>query len=321
VNAPARRDITRRALAIGAATGIYGISFGVLSVAAGLSPAQTCAMSLLVFTGASQFATVGVIAAGGSAAAALAPALLLAARNGVYGLSLVPVLRGRLASRALQAQLVIDESTAMARAQDDAAAAHRAFLATGLSVFLFWNLGTLAGAIAGSGLGDPRRLGLDAMFPAAFLALLAPQLRRPGGGRLRRAAGDGPGAVRPGRRADPVLRVRRDPGPDRAAARAGGGMSWTALLALAAGAYVLKAVGPVVVGNRQLPTDVTQALELLSVPLVAALVAVQTLDGGGKLVLDARVPALAVAAVLVWRKAPFPVVLLAAAATAALLRL
>ena len=98
-------------------------------------------------------------------------------------------------------------------------------------------------------------------------------------------------------------------------------MSWTALLALAAGAYASKAVGPVVVGNRQLPSDVTQALELLSVPLVAALVAVQTLDGGGKLVLDARVPALAVAAELVWRKAPFPVVLIAAAATAALLRL
>ena len=281
-------------------------------------------MSLLVFTGASQFATVGVIAAGGSAAAALAPALLLAARNGVYGLSLVPVLRGRLASRALQAQLVIDESTAMARAQDDAAAAHHAFLATGLSVFLFWNLGTLAGAIAGSGLGDPRRLGLDAMFPAAFLALLAPQLRRPGapvaavsGALLATALVP----FAPGRRADPVLRVRRDPGPDRAAARPGRRMSWTALLALAAGAYVLKAVGPVVVGNRQLPTDVTQALELLSVPLVAALVAVQTLDGGGKLVLDARVPALAVAAVLVWRKAPFPVVLIAAAATAALLRL
>ena len=98
-------------------------------------------------------------------------------------------------------------------------------------------------------------------------------------------------------------------------------MSWTALLALAAAAYLLKAVGPVLVGNRQLPADVTQALELLSVPLVAALVAVQTLDGGGKLVLDARVPALAVAAVLVWRKAPFPVVLISAAATAALLRL
>ena len=98
-------------------------------------------------------------------------------------------------------------------------------------------------------------------------------------------------------------------------------MSWTTLLALAAAAYAMKAVGPVVVGNRRLPPEAAQALELLSVPLVAALVAVQTLDGGGTLVIDARVPAMAVAAVLVWRRAPFPLILLAAAATAALLRL
>jgi 4-azaleucine resistance transporter AzlC len=175
-----RRSITRDALAIGLATGAYAVSFGVLAVAAGLTPAQACAMSVLVFTGASQFAVIGVLGAGGSPAAALAPALLLAARNAVYGLALVPVLRGRRAARALKAQLVIDESTAMARAQEDPADAHRAFLATGLSVFVFWNLGTLAGALAGGGLGDPRDLGLDAMFPAAFLALLAPQLRRPG---------------------------------------------------------------------------------------------------------------------------------------------
>jgi 4-azaleucine resistance transporter AzlC len=176
----ARRSITRDALAIGLATGAYAVSFGVLAVAAGLTPAQACAMSVLVFTGASQFAVIGVLGAGGSPAAALAPALLLAARNAVYGLALVPVLRGRRAARALKAQLVIDESTAMARAQEDPADAHRAFIATGLSVFVFWNLGTLAGALAGGGLGDPRDLGLDAMFPAAFLALLAPQLRRPG---------------------------------------------------------------------------------------------------------------------------------------------
>jgi 4-azaleucine resistance transporter AzlC len=174
------RPITRDALAIGLATGAYAISYGVLAVAAGLSVAQTCAMSALVFTGASQFAVVGVLGAGGGVLAALAPALVLAARNAVYGLALVPVLRGRRASRALQAQLVIDESTAMAAAQDEPRAAHRAFLATGLSVFVFWNLGTLAGALAGGGIGDPRALGLDAMFPAAFLALLAPQLRRPG---------------------------------------------------------------------------------------------------------------------------------------------
>jgi 4-azaleucine resistance transporter AzlC len=152
----------------------------VLAVAAGLSVAQTCAMSLLVFTGASQFATVGVIGAGGSAAAALAPALLLAGRNALYGLSLVPVLRGSVLARALRSHLVIDETTAMARAQDDPAAARYAFTATGISVFVCWNAGTALGAVAGTGLADPSTLGLDAMFPAAFLALLAPQLRRPG---------------------------------------------------------------------------------------------------------------------------------------------
>jgi 4-azaleucine resistance transporter AzlC len=174
------RSVTRAALAIGVATGTYGVSFGVLAVTAGLSLAQACTMSLLVFTGASQFAVVGVIAAGGGAVAALAPALVLAGRNAIYGFALVPVLRGTRLGRAVQAQLIIDESTAMARAQDDPAAARRAFLATGLSVFLFWNLGTLAGALLGAGLGDPRDLGLDAMFPAAFVALLGPQLRRAG---------------------------------------------------------------------------------------------------------------------------------------------
>lgn len=169
-------SIRRDAVAIGLATGLYAVSYGVLAVAAGLSVAQTCVMSLLVFTGASQFAVVGVVGAGGSAAAALAPALLLAARNGLYGLSLVPLLRGRLATRALQSHLILDESTAMARAQREPRAARAAFLATGLSVFVFWNLGTLAGAVLGAGLEDPRALGLDAMFPAAFLALLAPQL-------------------------------------------------------------------------------------------------------------------------------------------------
>jgi 4-azaleucine resistance transporter AzlC len=176
------RGILRNAVAIGVATGAYGVSFGVLAVGAGLQPAQACAMSLLMFTGASQFAAVGVLAAGGGVVAAAAPALLLGARNAVYGLSLASVLRGSRLVRGLQAHLVIDESTAMARAQDEPAAARRAFVATGLSVFVCWNLGTLAGALLGGGLGDPRDLGLDAMFPAAFLALLVPQLRHGGAG-------------------------------------------------------------------------------------------------------------------------------------------
>jgi predicted branched-subunit amino acid permease len=135
-------------------------------------------MSMLVFTGASQFAFIGVLAGGGGALAAMGPAVMLAMRNAAYGLSLVPILPKRLRDRALLAHLVIDETTAMARAQDDPGMARRAFLATGISVWLCWNAGTLIGALIGGGLGDP--LGLDAMFPAAFLALLAPQLRRPG---------------------------------------------------------------------------------------------------------------------------------------------
>jgi 4-azaleucine resistance transporter AzlC len=169
-----------RAAGIGIAVGVYGVSFGVLAVTAGMSPAQACVMSMLVFTGASQFAFVGVLAGGGGALAATGPAVMLAVRNAAYGLSLAPILPGRLRDRALLAHLVIDESTAMARAEDDPDVARRAFLATGVSVWLCWNAGTLAGALLGGGLGDPRALGLDAMFPAAFLALLAPQLRRPG---------------------------------------------------------------------------------------------------------------------------------------------
>lgn len=157
------------------------MSFGALAVTAGLSPAKALGMSLLVFTGASQFAFIGVIANGGSVLAAIVPALLLAGRNGLYGLSLAPLLHGRLPVRALEAHLVIDESTAMARAQRTRRSAHRAFLETGLSVLVFWNIGTIAGAEFGKAIGDPHRLGLDAMFPAAFLFLLAPQLRRAGG--------------------------------------------------------------------------------------------------------------------------------------------
>jgi 4-azaleucine resistance transporter AzlC len=172
----ARSPITRDAVAIGAAVGVFGATFGVLAVAAGLTPLQTQAMSVLVFTGASQFAAVGVIESGGTAAAAVGSALLLAARNGLYGISLSRHVTGRRPRRFLAAQLVIDESTAMASAHPEAA--ERAFWVTGVSVFVFWNLGTLVGALGGGAIGDPRTLGLDAAFPAGFVALLAPHLRR-----------------------------------------------------------------------------------------------------------------------------------------------
>ena len=168
----------RQGLAVGLATGLYGVSFGALSVAAGLSVGETCALSLLMFTGGSQFAVVGVLAAGGSGAAATAGAALLGFRNSFYGLQLSPLLRVRGARRLLAAHLTIDESTAVATAQDDPAEQRRGFWAAGLGVFVCWNVLTLAGALLGDALGDPRRWGLDGAAAAAFLALLWPRLRQ-----------------------------------------------------------------------------------------------------------------------------------------------
>ena len=174
------RPIVRDALSIAVATGVYAVSFGVLSVAAGFSVAQTCVLSLACFTGASQFTYVSVIASGGSVAAALGPAVLLAGRNGIYAMTLGAIVRGGPWRRARDAHLVIDESTAMAHAQADPDDKRRAFEWTGVGIFVCWNAGTLLGAVAGDVVGDPRALGLDAIFPAVFLALLAPQLRAAG---------------------------------------------------------------------------------------------------------------------------------------------
>jgi predicted branched-subunit amino acid permease len=174
---PDRSAIIRDALGIGIATGAYALSFGAISVASGLSILQTCALSLLLFSGGSQFALVGVLGAGGSPIAAAGTAVLLGSRNALYGLRLAPLLRVRGLRRAGAAQLVIDESTAMAVGRDSGRAARLGFWATGLSVFVLWNLGTLLGGLGAQSLSDPRVLGLDAAAPAAFLALLAPRLR------------------------------------------------------------------------------------------------------------------------------------------------
>ena len=168
-------------LLLSLAVGAYAVSFGVLGVQAGLTTAQTCAMSLLGFSGASQFAAVGVLSSGGSPLAAVGSALLLAARNAVYGVAMSRVLPAGRVRRLVAAQFVIDESTAMALAQHDAHHRQRAFWATGLGIYVCWNVGTLAGALVGNRLGDPAALGLDAAFPAGFVALAVPHLGRPAG--------------------------------------------------------------------------------------------------------------------------------------------
>ncbi|WP_148614587.1 AzlC family ABC transporter permease [Nocardioides rubriscoriae] len=174
-----RRAIVRDSLGVGVATGAYGLSFGAVSTTSGLDVLQTCALSLLMFTGASQFALVGVLASGGTPWAGAATALLLGTRNTLYGLRLAPLLAWRGRRRAAAAHLLIDESTAMAVTRDSTAAARVGFLVTGGSIFALWNLATLAGAVAGRSIGDPRALGLDAAVGAAFLALLWPRLDRP----------------------------------------------------------------------------------------------------------------------------------------------
>lgn len=170
------RQVAAACLTLGVAVGVFGISFGVVSVTSGASVAQTCVMSLLVFTGASQFSAVSVLGAGGSAASAFGGAALLAARNGVYGLAMAPHLRGRLGTRLVAAQITIDESTAMAAAQEDEAHRRAAFWITGAAIYLFWNLGTALGAVVGTAV-DPEKWGLDAALPAAFVAMLWPMLR------------------------------------------------------------------------------------------------------------------------------------------------
>jgi predicted branched-subunit amino acid permease len=173
----ARRGIVRDALGIGIASGAYALSFGAISTTAGLSLLQTCALSLLMFTGASQFAMVGVIGAGGSVWAGAATAALLGARNALYGVRLSSLLDVRGLRRAGAAQFVIDETTAMAIAREAPAESRFAFWVTGAALFVLWSLGTLIGAFATHALPNPKVLGLDAAPPAAFLALLAPRLR------------------------------------------------------------------------------------------------------------------------------------------------
>lgn len=167
----------RRGLSVGVATGLYGISFGALAVAAGLSVAQASALSLLMFTGGSQFAFVGVLAGGGSLGSATAAASLLGVRNAIYGVTANAMLRPRGWRRFAAAQVTIDESIATASAAEDADEERRGFWAGGLAVFVLWNLFTVVGALVGDALGDPAAWGLDGAAVAAFLGLLWPRLR------------------------------------------------------------------------------------------------------------------------------------------------
>lgn len=176
MTAPTDRQVIGDSLGVGIGVGLYGVSFGALAVTSGLSVAQACALSLLAFTGASQFAFIGVVAAGGTPVTGALTAVLLGARNTFYGITLAPVLRVRGLRRWTTAHLVIDESTAMAVTRSTPHQARLGFYWTGITIFLIWNLTTLLGAVAGNAIGDPKSIGLDAAVAAAFLGLLWPRL-------------------------------------------------------------------------------------------------------------------------------------------------
>jgi predicted branched-subunit amino acid permease len=175
---PQRRAVIRQGLSVAIATSLYGISFGALGVASGFTIWQTCAISLLLFSGGSQFALIGVLGGGGGIGAAIAASSLLGVRNTLYGLQLTTTLKPRGLMRVPTAQMTIDESTAVAIAQETLPHKRLGFWVTGVGIYAGWNIMTLVGALAGNAIGDPKTYGLDAAASAAFLALLWPRLHR-----------------------------------------------------------------------------------------------------------------------------------------------
>ncbi|MFF9895886.1 AzlC family ABC transporter permease [Streptomyces longispororuber] len=154
-----------------------GVSFGAIAVASGLPLWVPVVMSLLVYAGAAQFSAVAVLAAGGGPVAAAATGLLLNTRTAAFGLAVGDSLGRSWAARLVGAHLITDETTAFALSQPDATRRRAAFWITGAGEFVVWNAGVLAGALAGSALGDTARFGLDAAFPAVLVALVLPVLR------------------------------------------------------------------------------------------------------------------------------------------------
>jgi predicted branched-subunit amino acid permease len=175
----ATRAAVRASLAVGLAVSMYGVPFGALAVASGLEVWQACVLSLLMFSGGSQFALIGVLASGGVSAgpAAITAAALLGVRNGLYSMRMGPIIGSPWWRKVLAAQWTIDETTAVSTAQPTLRGQRVGFWVTGAIIYVGWNVTTLIGALVGDLLGDVRMYGLDAAAAAAFLGLLWPRLK------------------------------------------------------------------------------------------------------------------------------------------------
>jgi 4-azaleucine resistance transporter AzlC len=173
---PRYRDGARAIAPIVVAAAAFSATFGVLAQEAGIETPAALTMSATTFAGSAQFAVASVLDAGGGIAAAIAAAVFLNARYAPISLSVAPAFGGSRLRRLLESQLIVDESWAVSRGSDGSYK-RRLLVGAGLVLYAAWVGGTAIGAAAGDALGDPERLGLDAAFPALFLALLVPQVR------------------------------------------------------------------------------------------------------------------------------------------------
>ena len=336
----------------------FGASFGVLARAAGVDSLAALVMSATTFAGSAQFAVVSVLGAGGTAAAAIGAAVLLNARYAPMALAASGAFRGGPLRRLLEAQLLVDESWALS--SRDGGFDRRLLIGAGAILYVGWNAGTAIGVLAGDSLTNPATLGLDAAFPALFLALLAPLLRTadageaPREGAAPRAPDRAPlaaalagagialvltpitpagvpviaataaclvGLTRP-RRA--VGEPQRASGERRAPQAGRGGVLvsavWLCVILVGTATIALKAAGPVLAAGRELPQSAARVVDLLAPALLAALVATQAFASDEALVLDERGAGLLAGGVAILLRAPLLVVVLLAAATAAGLR-
>lgn len=324
------RPVFRDSMSVVIAVGAFAISFGAIAQSAGFSLWQTMALSLLMFSGGSQFALVGVVAGGGSPWAGATAALLLGSRNAFYGLRISGLLKLRGWRRAVAAQVVIDESAALSMGRDTDRDNRIGFYATGIGVFVLWNLGTVIGVLGAGGPGRARlRRARSGSVPGPVGAAAAGPGAVGGrtGGSTPGNSGD-PG--HPARRAGPGGRSLRHPGRCLAAPEHGSGtvdaragcelMLWAAILVASVGCYLFKLAGMSVPASVLARPAVQRVAALLPVVMLSALIAVQTVGSGQALVFDARLAGIAVAGVAIWRRAPFLVVLILAAGTTALIR-
>ena len=315
------RDGMRVMLPLMPAIVAFGASFGVLATAAGVDSLAALVMSATTFAGSAQFAVVSVLGAGGTAAAAIGAAVLLNARYAPMALAASGAFRGGPVRRLLEAQLLVDESWALS--SRDGRFDLKVLIGAGGLLYLGWNAGTAIGVLAGDSLADPATLGLDAAFPALFLALLAPLLRADGRVAIA-AALIGAGIALT---LTPITPAGIPVIAATAACLVGlvrrphvVNTIWLCVILVGVATVALKAGGPVLAAGRELPAGAARVVDLLAPALLAALVATQAFASDEQLVLDERAAGLLAGGVAILLRAPLLVVVLVAAATAAGLR-